>query len=110
MGNDPQKVRRPPSAQACNEITTDDVLGVLPPLWARVPETAERLRGRIESVLDAAKAKNLRAGENPARWKGHPLCATGFRADAELRARWRLRPRQVLDAWLSIRGHAQSRS
>ena len=54
-----------------NEITTDDILAVLQPLWARVPETAERLRGRIESVLDAAKAKNLRSGENPARWKGH---------------------------------------
>ena len=54
-----------------NEITTDDILGVLQPLWTRVPETAERLRGRIESVLDAAKAKNLRSGENPARWKGH---------------------------------------
>jgi integrase len=54
-----------------NEITTDDILAVLQPLWTRVPETAERLRGRIESVLDAAKAKNLRSGENPARWKGH---------------------------------------
>jgi integrase len=54
-----------------NEITTDDILEVLQPLWARVPETAERLRGRIESILDAAKAKNLRSGENPARWKDH---------------------------------------
>src|SRR5262245_3378390 len=44
-----------------NEITTDDVLQVLQPLWARIPDTAERLRGRIESILDAAKAKNLRS-------------------------------------------------
>ena len=36
-----------------------------------MPETAERLRGRIENVLDAAKAKGCRSGENPARWRGH---------------------------------------
>jgi len=52
-------------------ITTEDVLGVLKPIWATKPETASRLRGRIERVLDAAKAKSLRIGENPARWKGH---------------------------------------
>jgi integrase len=54
-----------------NEITTDDVLAVLQPLWVKRPETASRLRGRIERVLDAAKAKGLRSGENPARWRGH---------------------------------------
>lgn len=53
------------------EITTDDVLSVLRPIWQVKPETASRLRGRIERVLDAAKAKGLRLGENPARWKGH---------------------------------------
>ena len=52
-------------------ITTDDLLAVLQPLWQSKPETASRLRGRIERVLDAAKAKGLRSGENPARWKGH---------------------------------------
>lgn len=52
-------------------ITTRDILEVLKPLWQRTPETAERLRGRIENVLDAAKAKDLRSGENPARWRGH---------------------------------------
>jgi integrase len=54
-----------------SEITTDDVLSVLRPIWQAKPETASRLRGRIERVLDAAKAKGLRVGENPARWKGH---------------------------------------
>jgi integrase len=53
------------------DITTDDVLAVLKPIWLTKPVTAARLRGRIERVLDAAKAKGLRAGENPARWKGH---------------------------------------
>jgi integrase len=54
-----------------DKITTDDVLSVLKPLWNEKPETASRLRGRIERVLDAAKAQGLRAGENPARWRGH---------------------------------------
>src|SRR4051812_35768698 len=54
-----------------DKITTDDVLSVLKPLWNARPETASRLRGRIERVLDAAKAQGLRSGENPARWRGH---------------------------------------
>jgi integrase len=54
-----------------DKITTDDVLSILKPLWSEKPETAARLRGRIERVLDAAKARGLRSGENPARWRGH---------------------------------------
>jgi integrase len=54
-----------------NEITTDDILGVLKPLWNEKPETGSRLRGRIERVIDAAKARGQRSGENPARWRGH---------------------------------------
>jgi integrase len=54
-----------------DKVTTQDVLDLLQPLWKRVPETAKRLRGRIENVLDAAKAKGQRNGENPARWRGH---------------------------------------
>ena len=41
------------------------------PLWEARPETASRLRGRIESILDWAKTRGYRTGENPARWKGH---------------------------------------
>jgi integrase len=52
-------------------IDTQAVLGVLQPLWQRIPETASRLRGRIEAVLDYAKANGLRTGENPASWRGH---------------------------------------
>lgn len=52
-------------------IGTDDVLEVLQPIWLSKPETAGRVRGRIERVLDAARAKGLREGENPARWRGH---------------------------------------
>jgi integrase len=54
-----------------DQITTDDVLAVLKPIWSKKPETASRVRGRIERVLDAAKAEGLRSGENPARWRGH---------------------------------------
>lgn len=54
-----------------DEISVDDVLAVLRPIWGKLPETASRLRGRIENVLDAAKAKGFRSGENPAAWRGH---------------------------------------
>jgi integrase len=54
-----------------NAIGTPDVLAVLKPLWLTKPETARRLRQRIEAVLDAATAQNHRTGENPARWRGH---------------------------------------
>jgi integrase len=53
------------------DIGTDDVLKVLLPLWTTKPETASRLRGRIERVLDFARARGQRTGENPARWRGH---------------------------------------
>jgi integrase len=53
------------------DITTDDVLRVLKPLWLSKPETGSRLRGRIERALDFAKARGMRSGENPARWRGH---------------------------------------
>ena len=52
-------------------VTTEEILRTLQPIWKRTPETAERLRGRIENVLSSAKAKGLREGENPAAWKGH---------------------------------------
>ena len=56
---------------AIDEVKTEQVLGVLQPIWLTKPETASRVRGRIERVLDAAKAKGLRHGENPARGRGH---------------------------------------
>lgn len=57
--------------KALDEIDTADVLAVLQPIWTTKAETASRVRGRIERVLDAAKAKGLRSGENPARWRGN---------------------------------------
>jgi integrase len=58
-------------ARPVDEIDTEAVLGALKPLWGDKTETASRLRGRIEAVLDFAKAQGHRAGENPARWRGH---------------------------------------
>lgn len=53
------------------EVDTLAVLSVLEPIWRDKPETASRVRGRIEVILDAAKVRGLRTGENPARWRGH---------------------------------------
>ena len=53
------------------DVTTDHLMAILKPLWRRIPETASRLRGRIRVILDFAKARGYRAGENPARWRGH---------------------------------------
>lgn len=53
-----------------SEITTGDVVRVLKPIWTTKTETASRLRGRIEAVLDWATVSGHRSGENPARWKG----------------------------------------
>ncbi len=61
----------PLRSRPVDEIDTAAVLGVLTPLWQAKPETASRLRGRIEAVLDAAKAQGHRSGENPAAWRGH---------------------------------------
>ncbi|MBL4790932.1 MAG: tyrosine-type recombinase/integrase [Kordiimonadaceae bacterium] len=76
----------PIRSKSLSKITTEDILSILTPIWHSKPETASRVRGRIERILDAAKGKKLREGENPARWKGN------------------------LDAWLSkqdkrLRGH-----
>jgi integrase len=52
-------------------IDTEAVLRVLKPIWNEKPETANRIRGRIEAVLDAARARGLRSGQNPAVWRGN---------------------------------------
>jgi integrase len=62
---------KPLRSKQLDAITTEDVLAVLKPIWQAKPETASRLRGRIERILDAAKVSGLRSGENPARWRGH---------------------------------------
>ena len=52
-------------------VDTGLVLKVLEPIWTEKPETASRVRARCERVLDWAKVRGYREGENPARWRGH---------------------------------------
>jgi integrase len=54
-----------------NKIDGHAIRAVLDPIWKAKPETASRLRGRLERILDAAKAEGLREGDNPAAWKGN---------------------------------------
>jgi integrase len=65
-------------------IDTALVLAVLEPIWKEKPDTAGRVRGRIELVLDWSSARGQRSGENPARWRGH--------LDKLLPAKSRVRP------------------
>lgn len=53
------------------EIGTEQVLAVLKPIWISKPETAKRVRNRIELILNAAISRGIRAGPNPALWRGH---------------------------------------
>ncbi|WP_370286578.1 tyrosine-type recombinase/integrase [Pseudooceanicola nanhaiensis] len=52
-------------------VETADVISALTPIWTKKPETASRVRQRIEAVLDYATALGIRKGDNPARWRGH---------------------------------------
>lgn len=58
-------------ARPVDKVGTNDIVDVLKPIWREKPETAARVRGRVERVLDAAKVRGFRAGDNPARWRGH---------------------------------------
>lgn len=53
-----------------DRVETSDVIRALKPIWSEKPETASRLRQRIEAVIDYASAPGLRVGDNPARWRG----------------------------------------
>lgn len=54
-----------------NEVTTDHIVTILTPIWTTKPETASRLRGRLEKILSAAITAGHRENPNPAIWKGH---------------------------------------
>ena len=58
-------------ALSVGEVKTEHVLRALNPIWRVKPETATRVRGRIEAILNWAKVHGLREGENPAQWRGH---------------------------------------
>ena len=62
-----------PSSARCRSAawTSGSCCKILEPIWLTKPETAGRVRGRIEVIIDWAKARGYRDGENPARWRGH---------------------------------------
>ena len=62
---------QPIARRKVSDVDTAGVLRCLKNIWEEKPETASRVRGRIERVLDYAKVKGWREGENPARWRGH---------------------------------------
>lgn len=62
---------KPIEATSVADIGVEDILAVLKPLWREKPETASRVRTRIEAVLDACKVRGQRSGENPAAWKAN---------------------------------------
>jgi integrase len=57
-------------ALAVSDIDTPRVLSVLEPIWTQIPETARRIRNRIELIIDYAMAHGMRTGDNPVRWRG----------------------------------------
>jgi integrase len=69
---------------AVKDIDVDDVVRVLEPIWKKIPETASRIRGRVETILGFATVRKFRSGDNPARWRGH--LATLFPAKGSVRA------------------------
>src|SRR5208283_4524657 len=78
-------------------ITTDDILAIIEPVWNSKNETASRLRGRIEIVLDVAKTRGWRNGENPARWRRHlpillPACSRVVRTEHYAARQWQRVP------------------
>ena len=96
-------------------VDTGLVLKVLEPMWAQKPETASRVRGRIESILDWATVRGYRQGENPARWRGHldkllPKLSKAKRAKREATGRgehYAAMPYQDLPAFMAeLRGRA----
>lgn len=56
---------------AVDEIDLGHVLAILEPVWVEKTETADRLRSRVERVLDWARVRGYRQKDNPARWRGH---------------------------------------
>lgn len=62
---------KPLHAVLISKVSVDDVVETLKPIWDTIPETADRLRMRIAAVMDAAKARGLFVGDNPAAWRGN---------------------------------------
>jgi integrase len=88
-----------------DEVTTEAVLGVLQPIWQTKHETASRLRGKIEAVLDAAAARGLRSGPNVASWRGHLSHLLARRSKLEIRHHGALDYRDIPSFLATLREH-----
>ena len=84
------------------DIDTADMLKLLRPIWDIKKETARRVRGRIEAVLNAAKAEGLRSGENPALWRGHLDQVLPPRRKSEVKHHPALPYEEMPDFWKSL--------
>ena len=89
---------------AVDDVATEHVLGVLQPIWLSKSETASRVRQRIERVLDAAKVKGLRSGENPARGRGHLELLLPKRSKTEVQHHAALPFAQIADFMVELKG------
>jgi integrase len=89
---------------AVADVDTAAVLKVLRPIWDVKKETARRVRGRIEVILNAAKAEELRTGENPALWRGHLDQVLARRKKSEVKHHPALPYEEMPEFWKSLAG------
>jgi integrase len=89
---------------AVPDVNTELVLKVLRPVWNTKKETARRVRGRIEVILNAAKAEGLRTGENPALWRGHLDQVLARRKKSEVKHHPALPYEEIPEFWKSLAG------
>lgn len=89
---------------AVADVDKAAVLKVLRPIWDVKKETARRVRGRIESILNAAKAEELRTGENPALWRGHLDQVLARRKKSEVKHHPALPYEEMPEFWKSLAG------
>jgi integrase len=101
---------RPIRSKPVQDVDLEDVLAILTPLWTTKPDTAKRVRGGIEIVLDYARVRGWRSGENPARWRGHLKLMLPKRPKL-IRGHHRALPWQEMPAFMCrLRGRPQSMS
>jgi integrase len=86
------------------DVDTAAVREVLDPIWNKKKETARRVRGRIEAILNGAKAEGLRTGENPALWRGHLDQFLARRRKSDVQHHPALPYEQMPDFWKSLAG------
>lgn len=86
------------------DVNTESVLKVLRPIWTEKKETARRVRGRVEAILNAAKAEGLRTGENPALWRGHLDQVLARRRKSDVKHHPALPYEEIPKFWRSLVG------